>query len=78
MRPEYGDAEIEVPIGEIPYLLRLTHAIIRNKHILLIDTGHRNFSRRALIVGLSRATHGQVVHVAESEADILGREWNVK
>ena len=87
MRPEYGGEEIEVPIGEIPYLLRLTHAMcyytiqgrtIRNKHILLIDTEHRNFSRRALIVGLSRATHGQVVHVADNETEVLGREWGVK
>ena len=72
MRPEYGDEEIEVPIGEIPYLLRLTHAMcyytiqgrtIRDKHIQLIDTEHPNFSRRSLIVGLSRATHGEYVHV---------------
>ena len=87
MRPEYGDEEIEVPIGEIPYLLRLTHAMcyytiqgrtIRNKRILLIGTERRNSSRRALIVGLSRATHGQVVTVADNEAEFLGREWGVK
>ena len=76
MRPEYGDDEIEVPLGEIPYLLGLTHAMcyytiqgrtIRDKHIQLIDTDHPNFSRRALIVGLSRAAHCQDVHVGESE-----------
>ena len=87
MRPEYGDEEIEVPLDEIPYLLRLTHAMcyytiqgrtIKDRRILLIDTEHPNFSRRALIVGLSRATHGQVVHVADNEAEILGREWSVK
>ena len=87
MRPEYGDDEIEVPIGEIPYLLRLTHAMcyytiqgrtINDKPILLIDTEHPHFSRRALIVGLSRATHGQVVHVADNENEILGREWSPK
>ena len=85
MRPEYGDDEIEVPLQEIPYLLRLTHCMcyytiqgrtIRDKHILLIDTEHPNFSRRALIVGLSRATHGQDVHAGES--DILGSEWSGK
>ena len=78
---------MKCPLEEIPYLLRLTHAMcdytiqgrtIRNKHILLIDTEHRNFPRRALIVGLSRATHGQVVHVADNEAEFLGREWGVK
>ena len=85
MRPEYGDDEIEVPLQEIPYLLRLTHCMCyytiqgqttRDKHILLIDTEHPNFSRRALIVGLSRATHGQDVHVGES--DILGSAWSDK
>ena len=82
MKPEYGDEEIEVPLEEIPYLLRLTHAMcyytiqgrtLKDKKILLIDTEHPNFSHRALIVGLSRATHGQAVHVADNEADILGR-----
>ena len=80
MRPEYGNDEIEVPLGEIPYLLRLTHAMcyytiqgrtIKNKHIQLIDTEHPNFSRRSLIVGLSRATHGEHVHV-EMEGQING------
>ena len=84
MRPEYGDEEIEVPLEEIPYLLRLTHAMcyytiqgctMRDKKILLIDTEHPNFSRRTLIVGLSRATHGKVAHVADNEAELLGREW---
>ena len=74
-----------MPIEEIPYLLRLTHAmcyytiqgrIIRNKHILLIDTDHPHFSRRALIVGLSRVTHSNDVHVADNELEILGREWS--
>ena len=87
MRPEYGDEEIEVPLEEIPYLLRLTHAMcyytiqgrtLRDKKILLIDTDHPNFSRRALIVGLSRATHGNFAHVAESGTELLGREWSTK
>ena len=84
MKPEYGDEEIEVPIEEIPYLLRLTHAMcyytvqgrtIKDRRIMLIDTDHPHFSRRALIVGLSRATHNKVVHVADNEAELLGREW---
>ena len=87
MKPEYGDEEIEVPLEEIPYLLRLTHAMcyytiqgrtIRDRHILLFDTGHPHFSRRTLIVGLSRATHGKNVHVVTDETEILGREWNLK
>ena len=27
MRPEYGDEEVEVPLEETPYLLRLAHAM---------------------------------------------------
>ena len=73
--------------GKIPYLLRLTHAMcyytiqgrtIRNKRLLLFGTGHPNFSRRALIIGLSRAAHGKDVHVGKDETEILGREWTLK
>ena len=41
----------------------------------MLDTGHIHFSRRALIVGMSRATHGSYVHVAtpEYEEFITGR-----
>ena len=76
-----------MPLEVIPYLLRLTHAMcyytiqgrtLRDRKILLIDTDHPNFSRRALIAGLSRATHGEVAHVADNEAAILDREWRIK
>ena len=82
MKTEYGDEEIKVPLGEVPYLLRLTHAMcyyttqgrtIKDKRILLFDTGHPHFSRRALIVGLSRARHGKHVHAVRGETEILGR-----
>ena len=85
MRPEYGYEEIEVPIGEIPYLLRLTHAMcyytvqgrtIKDRRIMLIDMDNPHFSRRALIVGLSLATHNSAVHVADNGLEILGREWS--
>ena len=33
-------------------------------HILLLDTSHKHFDMRKLIVGMSRATHGKYVHVA--------------
>ena len=42
---------------------------VRDKHIVLMDTGHRHFSRRALIVGMSRATHGQYVHIATAKEE---------
>ena len=74
-------------MAEIPYLLRLTHAMcyytaqgrtVRDKHVLLIDTNHPNVSHPALIVGLPRTTPGNMVHMATNETEILGREWSVK
>ena len=39
--------------------------------MVLLDTGHKHFSRRALIVGLSRATNGRLVHIpTDGEADV--------
>ena len=48
---------------------------LRVKHILLVDAEHPFFQRRSLIVGLSRATHGDLVHVAnkEDEERVTGR-----
>jgi hypothetical protein len=36
----------------------------RDTHVVLMDTSHKRFEMRKLIVGMSRATHGQYVHVA--------------
>ena len=36
----------------------------RDKHILLLDTSHKHFDLRKLIVGVNRATRGTYVHVA--------------
>ena len=36
----------------------------RNTHVVLLDTSHKRFDMRKLIVGMSRATHGRYVHVA--------------
>ena len=43
--------------------------------MLLVDAEHPFFQRRSLIVGLSRATHGDLVHVAnkEDEERVTGR-----
>ena len=67
--------EVTVPMGDLPAVMRLTHAMCYytvqgrtfQDHTVLLDTDHRHFSRRALIVGLSRATHGIFVHVATNE-----------
>jgi len=64
--------EVTVPLADVPAVLRLTHAMCYytvqgrtlRSNIVLLDTSNKNFSRRALIVGLSRATHGDHVHVA--------------
>ena len=61
--------------SETSYDLRLTEALtypsvqgrtLRDKHVLLMDANERsNFSSRHLVVGLSRATHGNYVHIAQ-------------
>ena len=40
-------------------------ATLRDRHVVLFDTHHKRhyFTLRHLIVGMSRATHGQYVHV---------------
>ena len=72
--------EVTVPLQDLPAVMRLTHAMCYytcqgrtlEGNILLLDTDHPRFSRRALIVGLSRATHGKFVHVANStEAEVF-------
>ena len=71
-------SHIQLPMADVPKLLRLTHAMcyftvqgrtLRDKKLLLVDTEHPAFSRRALIVGLSRATHGNHVHVANADVE---------
>ena len=75
---------VNMPLTDVPRVLRLTHAMcyftvqgrtLRDKHLLLLDTTHSHFSRRALVVGMSRATHGSCVHVASNEYEefITGR-----
>ena len=88
MQPEYchgaDDEQASVPLEDVCEQLRLTHAMcfyttqgrtVRDRHIVLLDTANRNFSVRALIVGLSRATHGSFLHVGDetSEATFAGR-----
>ena len=69
---------VKIASEDVPLLLRLTHAVcyftvqgrtIEDKHILLLDTSHRHFSKRSLIVGASRATHHKYVHVATEEQE---------
>ena len=44
---------------------------MRDRHIVLLDTTHQYFSVRALIVGLSRATHGRWLHVGDDQSEAL-------
>jgi hypothetical protein len=66
--------KLEVPLQDISILFRLMHAMcyytsqgrtFRNQDVFLCDV-HKmrdSYGKRALIVGLSRATHGTCVHV---------------
>ena len=84
MRPEYchgaDDEKVRVPLDEACTQLRLCHAMcyytcqgrtVRDRHIVLLDTKHKHFTVRALIVGLSRATHGRWLHVGDDNSEAL-------
>lgn len=75
-----ADETVEVPIDCMCSQLRMTHAMcyytvqgrtVKERHVLLLDTDHPHFSVRALIVGMSRATHGQYVHIGDDESEQL-------
>ena len=83
MMPEYrhgADGEkASVPWDEVCAQLRPAHAMcyytcqgrtVRDRHMIL-DTTHEHFSVRALIVGLSRATHGIWLHIGDEESEAL-------
>jgi hypothetical protein len=59
-------------------ILRLQHALVyasiqgrtmRQKRICLLNTDHSHFTVRHLIVAVSRATHGEYVHVADLDQE---------
>ena len=70
--PSKDEVGIKLTHKEVAELLRLTHALvyanvqgrtIRNKHVVLLDTHHRHFTMRHLIVGMSRVTDGKYLHI---------------
>ena len=74
------DETAMVPWEEVCAQLRLCHSLcyytcqgrtIKNRHIVLLDTTHKHFSVRALIVGLSRAVHGKWLHVGDEVSEAL-------
>ena len=74
------DERISVPMDDACAQLRMSHAMcfytcqgrnVRDRHIVLLDTTHKHFSVRALIVGLSRATHGRWLHVGNDDSEAL-------
>ena len=84
MLPEYrrgaNDETTSMPWDEVCAQMRLCTALcyytaqgrtIRDRHIVLLDTTHQHFSVRALIVGLSRATHGRWLHVGDEQSEAL-------
>ena len=44
---------------------------MRDRLIVLLDTRHRHFSMRALVVSLSRATHVRYLHVGDDNSEAL-------
>ena len=69
-------AEVKLTYEQASKWLRPTHALcygsiqgctMANKRILLLDTTRAHFTLRHLIVGVSRATHQDKVHVATDE-----------
>jgi len=84
MLPEYchgrKDEKASVPIDEACAQLRPAHAMcyytvqgrtVRDRHVVLLNTDHKHLTVRALIVGLSRATHGKFVHIGDSASESL-------
>jgi hypothetical protein len=80
LNPEPSDGEVNVVLShkETATTLRLTHALvyanvqgrtIRERHVVLLDTHHRHFSMRHLIVGMSRVTHGSYLHIPLREQE---------
>ena len=77
--------QVTVAFEDVTLLLRLTHAMCyytcqgrsfdRGRKTLMLDTDHPYFTRRALIVGMSRVRHGEDLHIADSEysACVTGR-----
>ena len=84
MLPEFrfgaDDETTSVLWDEVCAQLRLCHSLcfytaqgrtIRDRHIVLLDTAHQQFSVRALIVGLSRATHSKWLHIGDEQSEAL-------
>jgi len=71
--------DLRLTHAEVSKTMRLTYALcyasiqgrtLKDRHILLLDTMHREyFTMRHLIVGVSRATHGQFVHLPTLRAE---------
>ena len=84
MRAEFchgaKDERISISLDDACAQLRMAHAqcyytcqgrTVRDRHIVLLDTKHQHFSVRALVVGLSRATHGRWLHVGDDQSEAL-------
>ena len=72
------DEKVSIPREEMCTQFRLAHAMcyytvqgrtIKDRHIVLLDTDHHWFSVRHLIVGLSRATHGDWLHIGDNASE---------
>jgi hypothetical protein len=82
MLPEYchgkKDERVSLPREEMCTQTRMSHAMcyysiqgrtIKDRHIVLLDCSHHFFGVRNLIVGLSRATHGDYLHIGDNASE---------
>ena len=75
----HHDETATVPWEEVCAQLRLCHSLcyytVQGRTIVrplvLLDTAHKHFSVRALIVGLSRAVHSHQLHVGDDKSEAL-------
>ena len=74
LSPQPSNREVNLTLShkDAGTLLRLSHALvyanvqgrtIRDRHVVLLDTVHRRFTMRHLIVGMSRVTDGRFLHL---------------
>ena len=92
--PPKKKAKVQQEVGvhilsykQVMEMLRLQHALVhastqgrtmRNEHIGILDCFTPNFTMRNMIVAMSRATHGEFVHVfsSEQQKDLIKRLQN--
>ena len=66
-----GETRLTIPTVEVAGLFRLTHALTIDSsqsltlqgRVLVVESGHKHFSLRRLIVALGRVPRADMIHV---------------